>query len=169
MGTGGGTSCTSYYDVNDYSYAELISNFRLTKDGTIYIVDESSTIIRSTDFSETHNHLPPQVGDNPYNIHIKGTSAISNGYGAILISDDSGENWNEYKDEGIEEVNDVVVPDNGKFAIGAENGVSIISNSAIQSTTGSGARRIYGEPKNGYLLASIRIEISHAITKSIYY
>ena len=131
------------------------------------MIGESSNVIRSTYFGKTYDHLLPQVRVYLYNIHIKGTSTISNRYGAILISDYSDENYNEYKDESIEDVNDAIILNNRKFAIAAENSASIFNYGVIQSTPRPSASRIYGALNYNYLLSSMHISTTHVIAKSI--
>ena len=167
VSTDGGATSTSHYEIGDDNNAGLIHNVAFSEDGTIYMVGEASTVIRSTDFGESYDNLMPYVRSRLYNIDMKGTSAIATGYGAILTSDDSGVNWDEYSNAGTDEVNDAVIIDIGKYAIASDNGVTIINNGVVESTAGAGANRIFSAPDNIYLLASMQIGSSHVISKSI--
>ena len=166
VSTDGGATSTSHYEIGDDTSAGLIHNVAFSDDGTIYMVGEASTVIKSTDFGESYDNLMPYVRSRLYNIDMKGISAIASGYGAILTSDDSGANWTEYSNDGTNEVNDAVIIDIGKYAIASDNGVTIINNGVVESTAGAGANRIIIAPDNNYLLASMQIGSSHVISKS---
>ena len=165
VSTDGGATNTANY-MSDDIHAGLIYNTRFDEDGNIYMVGESSMVLRSSDLGETYDNLIPNIRTHLNNIHFNANSGISTGYGSILISNDAGENWEEYSDANIENPSDGVVLADGKFAIASHSGVSIVNNGVVESTAGARADRIYVAPDNSYLLASLVIGSSYVMSKS---
>ncbi len=162
----GGATSTAHYMFDDTN-AGLIENVTFTEDGTFYMVGESSTVLKSSDFGESYENLLLMPRADLFNIDFRGNSAIATGYNSILISNDNGVSWTEFMPDGLENTNDGVALGEHKYAIASDNGISIIDNGSLISTTGSNADRIYASSDNDYLLANMRIGASHVIAKSV--
>ncbi len=162
----GGNTVASHYIYED-EQAGLIKNVIFTEDGTIYLVGESSTILRSDDFGETYENLIPLNRSSLNSIDLTSTSGIACGYQSIVITEDGGINWSPYSNTELMQVDEAVVLDQGKYALAGEGGVSILEDGIIVSTAGAAAYRIFNSEDNSYLLAGMNIGGSHVISKSI--
>ena len=165
VSTDGGATSTAHYMFDD-TYAGLINNVKFTDDGDFYMIGGSSTVLKSSNFGESYDNLLPRVRTNLYNIDFRGNTGIATGYNATLISEDNGENWIELNIEGLEDTNDGIVLNDNTYAIASDNGISIIMDGQVQSTSGPSASRVYAAVDNSYLLASMRIGTSNVIAKS---
>jgi|GEM_PF-6802581 len=69
VSTDGGATNTANY-MSDDIHAGLIYNTRFDEDGNIYMVGESSMVLRSSDLGETYDNLIPNIRTHLNNIHF---------------------------------------------------------------------------------------------------
>ncbi len=166
----GGNTSTRYPTPND-GYTNLISGYKMTEAGVLYLVGKATMIMKSNDFGKNYIHLNKIKRENLQSIcfNEKGEGYAIGGYSSFFRTKDFGKNWNlvDLNLSSSETFINTIEPiGQNRFLLGHQRGTSIIENGTVVQTDSVPCEKIMKSQVSNFIFASRRIGNEYIISKS---
>ena len=156
VSTDGGAS-TTYVPLFDNNDIGLIAHASFTANGELFLVGNSSTIIKSNDVGLTYENLNEYNRSDLGTISFKGNKGVAAGAQALLLSEDGGDSWSSFDVSQIVAadgyINSAAILADDEVIVGHDEGYAILKNGNLQSEGTTSLNTILSLPESGILLA----------------